>query len=78
MAEDLDALRKDGAFDDVDDALSKIDGVLHTQAETMQRLSEPDDDTPSPAPSKEATQPSWSTGFIAREPSSTCEPATRT
>ncbi|MBL1105766.1 helix-turn-helix domain-containing protein [Streptomyces sp. 5-8] len=45
--------RQDGVTelsDDIDDALSKIDTVLHTQAENIQRLSEPEDDTPSGYP----------------------------
>ncbi|MFJ9751275.1 coiled-coil domain-containing protein [Streptomyces chartreusis] len=37
--------------DDIDEALAKIDVVLHTQAETIQRLSEHDDDATAGYPS---------------------------
>ncbi|MEU7413769.1 hypothetical protein AB0B40_31455 [Streptomyces sp. NPDC042638] len=41
--------------EDIDDALSKIDVVLHTQAETIQRLSERDDDATSGYPADNRT-----------------------
>ncbi|NUR03644.1 MAG: hypothetical protein HOY79_46185 [Streptomyces sp.] len=48
---------EDGAelSEDIDDALSKIDVVLHTQAETIQRLSEHDDDATSGYPADNQT-----------------------
>ncbi|MER7406523.1 hypothetical protein ABT373_29620 [Streptomyces sp. NPDC000070] len=44
-----------GLSDDIDDALSKIDVVLHTQAETIQRLSEHGDDASSGYPADNRT-----------------------